>query len=145
MDTNRPIRVMIVDDHQAVREGLESLLRAVDGIQVVGQAANAREAIRKTAELKPDVLLLDMRLPDCLGLDVCRSLRLQAPDTRVIMLTSYQQESYLVEALKAGAWACLSKTADLEEMVHTVTAVALGRRPSAAPRSEAQVEPLLGR
>ena len=127
------IRVMVVDDHQVVREGLVSMLEAPEHIEVVGQAANAPEAIRKAHELRPDILLLDIRMPGTTGLDVCRTLRVQLPETRVITLTTYEEEDYLFEALRAGAVGYLVKTASYEELVDAITSVAEGRRLLSAP------------
>lgn len=128
MDNTMPITVMVVDDHQMVREGLISMLQAAPQIQVVGQAASGPEAIRKVGESKPNVILLDIRLPVTDGLDLCRALQIEVPESRAIMLTSYHEEHYLFEALRAGAWGYLSKTASHEEIVETITSVAKGRR-----------------
>jgi DNA-binding NarL/FixJ family response regulator len=124
---------MVVDDHQVVREGLVSMLEAPEHIEVVGQAANAPEAIRKAHDLKPDIMLLDIRMPGTSGLDVCRTLRVQLPETRVIILTTYEEEDYLFEALRAGAVGYLVKTASYEELVDAITSVAEGRRLLSAP------------
>lgn len=121
-------RVMVVDDHQVVREGVISMLRTASEIEVVGQAANAPEAIRKAQELKPDVVLLDIRLPGTSGWEACRTLCSILPDTRVIMLTSFQDEDYLFKALRAGARGYLLKTASHEEIVEAIRAVDKGKR-----------------
>jgi DNA-binding NarL/FixJ family response regulator len=121
-------RVMVVDDHQVVREGVISMLRAASEIEVVGQAANAPEAIRKAQEIKPDVVLLDIRLPGTSGWEACRTLCSILPDTRVIMLTSFQDEDYLFKALRAGARGYLLKTASQEELVEAIRAVDKGKR-----------------
>ena len=133
MSLATPIRVLIVDDHQVVRQGLESMLEASDQVQVVGNAENAPEAVKKAHDLKPQVILLDVRLPGTSGLDVCRMLHLQIPDSRVIILTSYEEEEYLFEALQAGAWGYLLKTVSYEELVEAITSVAEGRRLLSAP------------
>lgn len=140
MDRQPVIRVIVVDDHQVVREGLISMLQATAEIVVVGQAADAPDAIDKALELKPDVVLLDLRLPGSNGLDVCRNLQLQVPESRTIMLTSYQEEDYLFEALRAGAWGYLSKTASHSEITGAITAVARGRRLLSAPLVDKLVE-----
>jgi DNA-binding NarL/FixJ family response regulator len=119
---------MVVDDHQVVREGVISMLRAVREIQVVGQAANAPEAIRKARELKPDVILLDIRLPGTSGWEACRALTAELPETQIVMLTSFEEEDYLLKALRAGARGYLLKTASHEEIVEAVRAVARGER-----------------
>lgn len=121
-------RVLVVDDHQVVREGVISMLRVASEIEVVGQAANAPEAIRKAQQLKPDVVLLDIRLPGTSGWEACRTLCSILPDTRVIMLTSFQDEDYLFKALRAGARGYLLKTASHEEIVEAIRAVDKGKR-----------------
>lgn len=135
MPTNSapPIRVLIVDDHKVVRQGLISMLETADHIRVVGDAANAPEAIRKAHELKPDIVLLDIRLPGRSGLDVCRMLQLQLPESRVLILTSYAEDDYLFNALQAGAWGYILKTESYEELVEAIALVAEGKRLLSAP------------
>jgi len=122
------IRVLIVDDHEVVRRGLVSMLEAADHIRIIGQAASAAEAIRMTKDLAPDVVLLDVRLPGQSGLEVCRSLSTEAPRSRVLILTTYDEEQYLFEALKGGAWGYLLKTASYAELLEAITNVAAGKR-----------------
>jgi DNA-binding NarL/FixJ family response regulator len=119
---------MVVDDHQVVREGVISMLRAASEIEVVGQAANAPEAVQRARELKPDVVLLDIRLPGTSGWEVCRTLCTNLPETHVIMLTSFQDEDYLFKALRAGARGYLLKTSSHEELVDAIRSVARGKR-----------------
>jgi len=126
-------RVMVVDDHQVVREGVVSMLRVASEIEVVGQAANAPEAIRRAKELRPDVMLLDIRLPGADGWEVCQTLSGLLPETHVIMLTSFEDEDYLFKALRAGARGYLLKTASHEEIIEAIRAVAEGRRSLSAP------------
>jgi DNA-binding NarL/FixJ family response regulator len=133
MNRISPIRVLIVDDHKVVRQGLISMLETVEDVRVVGDAANAAEAIRKAGELKPEVILLDIRLPGASGLDVCRILQLQLPESRVIILTSYMEDDYLFMALQAGAWGYILKTDGYEELLEAITSVADGRRLLSAP------------
>jgi DNA-binding NarL/FixJ family response regulator len=127
------VRVMVVDDHQVVREGVISMLKAADEIEVVGQAANAAEAIQKAKALEPDVILLDIRLPGVSGWEACRTLTAELPQTRVIMLTSFEDEDYLLKALRAGARGYLLKTASHEEIVEAVRSVTRGERLLSAP------------
>jgi DNA-binding NarL/FixJ family response regulator len=133
MNQQPEIRLLVVDDHKVVREGLISMLEAPGQIRVIGQAADAQEAIGKAIELRPDVILLDIRLPGRNGVEVCKALRGQIPNSRVIMLTSFEDEDYLFEALQAGAWGYLIKTASREEIVEAVTSVAGGKRLLSAP------------
>jgi DNA-binding NarL/FixJ family response regulator len=134
MNSRHPIRVLIVDDHLVVRQGLKSMLDATDDIVVIGEASNAPSAIRKAKELTPDVILLDIRLPaGSSGLDVCRALSAQHPDIRTIILTTYEEEDYLFDALKAGAWGYVLKTTSYEDLVEAITSVAGGKRLLSAP------------
>jgi DNA-binding NarL/FixJ family response regulator len=130
------IRVMVVDDHQVVREGVISMLRAASEIEVVGQAANAAEAIQRARVQKPDVVLLDIRLPGTSGWEVCRTLCSTLPETHVIMLTSFQDEDYLFKALRAGARGYLLKTSSHEELVEAIRSVARGKRLLSPPLVE---------
>lgn len=130
MNTKRaiPITVLIVDDHKVIRQGLISLLKATDDIKVLGDASNGAEAIKKTQELKPDIVLLDIRLPGQSGIDVCRLLHHQFPESRVIILTSYAEDENLFQALQAGAWGFLLKTEGYESLVEAITTVAGGQK-----------------
>jgi DNA-binding NarL/FixJ family response regulator len=127
------VRVLVVDDHQVVREGVISMLKAAGEIEVVGQAANAAEAIQQAKALEPDVILLDIRLPGVSGWEACRTLTKELPQTRVIMLTSFEDEDYLLKALRAGARGYLLKTASHEEIVDAVRSVTRGERLLSAP------------
>ncbi|MGD9317956.1 MAG: response regulator transcription factor, partial [Anaerolineae bacterium] len=111
-----------------VREGVISMLKAAGEIEVVGQAANAAEAIQKAKALEPDVILLDIRLPGVSGWEACRTLTAELPQTGVIMLTSFEDEDYLLKALRAGARGYLLKTASHEELVDAVRSVTRGER-----------------
>jgi DNA-binding NarL/FixJ family response regulator len=83
------LRVMLVDDHEVVREGLRALLNRRDGMRVVGEAGNVAQAIEVALREKPDVVVMDVRLPDGTGVEACREIRAELPNTRMIMLTSY--------------------------------------------------------
>src|ERR671916_791823 len=97
------IRVFLLDDHEVVRRGLADLLHAAGDIEVVGESGSAQEAIRRIPALRPDVAILDMRLPDGSGVDVCREARSRTPDLRVLILTSFDDEDALFAAIMAGA------------------------------------------
>src|SRR3972149_10510482 len=124
-----PIRVLIVDDHLVVRQGLISLLESCKEIEVVGQAENGLTALSRTKSLNPDIILLDIRMPGSSGLDICRTLDMQSPKSRVIILTTYEEEDYLFRALRSGAWGYVLKTASYEELVDAIVSVASGHRP----------------
>ena len=96
-------RVLIVDDHEVVREGLRALLSRRDGMEVVGMAGTVAEAVAAAAKMQPDVVVMDVRLPDGSGIEACRDIREARPDTKVIMLTSYADEDAVFASILAGA------------------------------------------
>jgi two-component system response regulator DevR len=119
------IRVLLVDDHEVVREGLKAILATAPDIQVVGEAASYAEAVALAARLAPDVAVVDVRLPDGSGVDACREIRSDRPATRVIVLTSYADRDALFAAIMAGASGYLLKQTrgrDLLEAIRTVHA-----------------------
>ncbi|MBP7973449.1 MAG: response regulator transcription factor [Candidatus Nanopelagicales bacterium] len=118
-----PIRVMIVDDHAVTRTGLRTMVEAEDDMAVVGEASLASEAIAVAPALRPDVLVLDLKLPDDSGITVCRELRKKLPEASCLMLTTYATEESLVEAILAGASGFVFKEiaeADLVNAIRTV-------------------------
>jgi NarL family two-component system response regulator LiaR len=135
-----PIRVLIVDDHLVVREGLISLLESAKEIEIVGQAENGPTALSRTRALNPDVVLLDIRMPGSSGLDICRTLQMQSPKSRVIILTTYEEEDYLFRALGSGAWGYVLKTASYDELVNAIMSVASGHRLLSAPMVDKLIE-----
>jgi DNA-binding NarL/FixJ family response regulator len=106
------IRVLVADDQTVVRDGLTALLGLLDGIEVVGVAADGDEAVARAAELRPDVVLMDLRMPHCDGALATGRLREQAPDVRVVVLTTYADDESVLSALRAGALGYLTKDAD---------------------------------
>lgn len=121
-----PIRVVIVDDHALLREGTRWILQQEPSIEVVGESGRGDEAVEVIADLQPDVVLLDLRLPGLPGIDVARQIAVRSPKTRVLILTAYDEEDYVLEALQAGAAGYLLKTAPCEELLEAVHAVAAG-------------------
>jgi two-component system response regulator DevR len=121
------IRVMICDDHEVVREGLRGLISRQSGMSVVGEAGTVTEAIEMASRTKPDVVIMDVRLPDGSGVEACRSVRETNPDIKVIMLTSYADEEALFASIIAGASGYLLKQTRGQAVVDAVTAVAAGR------------------
>jgi DNA-binding NarL/FixJ family response regulator len=119
-------RVVVVDDHDLVRAGLRGLLSGERGLEVVGEAANGRDALVLCRRLQPDVVLMDVRMPDMDGLSVTRAIKHESPRTSVILFTMYENADYLVEALKAGAAGYLLKGASKWEIVSTVRNVLAG-------------------
>lgn len=119
--------LLLVDDHQVVRIGLATLFGTVPHVAVVGEADTAKGAIAAACRYKPDVVLMDVRLPDGSGVEACREIRAARPDTRVIMLTSHPDEEAVIESVMAGAAGYLLKDVDPEQLIAAVEVVAHGR------------------
>ena len=121
------VRVMLVDDHEVVREGLRTLIGRHKEMLVVGEAGTTAEAIETAAKAKPDVIIMDVRLPDGSGVEACRTIREARPETRVIMLTSYADDEALFASIVAGAAGYLLKQTRGQAVIDAITAVAQGR------------------
>lgn len=121
-----PIRVLIVDDHPAIRAGVRSLLDLADSIEVVGEASTGDEAVTLTAGLEPDVVIMDLRLPETGGVDATRRVIRQRPSVAVLVLTMVEDDGSIFAAIRAGAQGYLRKESDQEELVRAVQAVAHG-------------------
>jgi NarL family two-component system response regulator LiaR len=120
------IRVLVVDDHAVVREGLRAFLELQEGIEVVAEAGDGREAVETAARLRPDVILMDLVMPRLDGVGAMRELRESVPETRVIVLTSFLDDDKLLPAVRAGAAGYLLKNARPEELVRAVRAAHAG-------------------
>jgi DNA-binding NarL/FixJ family response regulator len=119
--TDEPgVRVLVVDDQRLIRDGIASLLSVRPGITVVGTAVDGRDAVAKTLELGPDVVLMDVRMPELDGVEAVAVLRDRAPECRVVMLTTFDDEEYVVQALRAGASGYLLKDLPAGELAHAV-------------------------
>lgn len=121
------IRVMVVDDHEVVRGGLCEIVRRAPGLLVVAEAGTVAEAVQRAQLVRPHVLVVDLQLPDGSGLDIIRQLRRSLPDTRAVVLTSFDDDDALVEALRSGAHAFLLKTARGADIAKAIALVAGGR------------------
>ena len=121
------IRVLIADDQALFRRGLYVVLGTEDGIEVVGEAENGEEAVAKSEELAPDVVLMDVRMPKVNGIDAARTIRGIAPTTKILMLTVSDEEDDLYEAIKAGANGYLLKEISVEEVAEAIRAVVQGQ------------------
>lgn len=148
-------RILLADDHTLVRAGLRSLLSLMPGVDVVAEAANGREAVQLAAELRPDVVLMDINMPELNGLDAAERITKDVPGVRVIILSMFGNEQYVEQALRSGASGYLLKDADARELELAIKAVTRGETylsPAAAThatalalRAKATAEPLTGR
>src|SRR5258705_13804626 len=121
-----PIRISVADDHQVVRHGLRLSLELEPDMVIVGEASNGMEAIQLAGDTQPDVMLLDVRLGDIDGPEVCRRALLASPKTAVVMLTNYQQDELILRSLLAGAKGYVIKDVDLDELKRMIRSVYRG-------------------
>ena len=120
------IRVLIADDQRVVREGLRTLLGLLHGVEVVGVAADGLEAVELAAKVAPDVVMMDLRMPRCDGVEATRRLQVEAPQTKVLVLTTYADDRSVIEALRAGARGYLTKDAGADEISKALEQVVRG-------------------
>jgi DNA-binding NarL/FixJ family response regulator len=126
-ETAAPIRVLVVDDHALFRRGLLIVLAQERDIEVVGECGDGEQAVELAGMVRPDVVLMDVRMPRGGGIDACRSIKRVAPDVRILMLTMSEDESDLYEAVKAGASGYLLKEISVDEVAAAIRAVAAGQ------------------
>lgn len=119
-------RIVLVDDHEVVRLGLKSLLDHNPQFEVVGEAGNAKEALEQVGAHRPDVVLMDIRLPGISGIEACEEITQNFPDTRVIMLTSYAEDEMLFSAIRAGASGYVLKQIASDDLIKAIEAVGRG-------------------
>lgn len=122
----RKLRLLVVDDHEVVRQGLAALLNRRDAFQVVAEAGTVEEALAAVERFAPDLVIMDVRLPDGSGIEACRDIRAEHPDTRVVMLTSYPDEEAVLSAIVAGASGYLLKQVRARDLVSALEAVGRG-------------------
>jgi len=133
-----PIRILAVDDHQIVREGIAGFVGVQPDMTMVAEAATGREAIQQFRTHRPDVTLMDLQMPDMNGMDALIAIRAEFPDARVIMLTTYEGDAHILRALKAGAQGYLLKNTLHSDLLQTIRAVHAGKR-SLSPEISFQV------
>lgn len=122
------IRILTVDDHQLLREGIAAVLDSQEDMTLVAQASNGREAVESFRRLRPDVTLMDLRMPDMSGIEAITAIRGEYPDARIIVLTTYAGDAQAAAALKAGAVGYLLKNLVRKELLETIRAVHSGKR-----------------
>jgi two-component system, NarL family, response regulator DevR len=127
LSTDRKLRVMLVDDHEVVRDGVKALLDAADDLTVVSEASSVAEAIRYAAAIRPDVVVMDVRLADGSGIEATREIRAQRPDTQVLMLTSFADDEALFASIMAGAAGYVLKQIRGAELINAIRMVGRGQ------------------
>ncbi len=122
----KPIRILITDDHLIVREGLRLILETAQGYEVVGEAADGAECLRRVPELEPDVVLMDLQMPGMDGITAIGHLRQDFPETAIVILTTFNEDELMLRGLQAGARGYLLKDTDRRTLLDTITAAARG-------------------
>ena len=140
---SKKTRILLVEDHRILREGLRAILGAQPDFTVVGEAGDGREAIRRTQELQPDVILLDLSMPRMNGLEALKDIKRVAPRARVVILTVQKGDEYVLSALQAGADGYMLKDSGAAELVLGVRSVAAGKRHLSAPAATQVAEAFL--
>ena len=134
MTGEKPIRVLLVDDHAVVRSGLAAFLMIFDDLEFIGEAGNGREAVQKCAELQPDVVLMDLVMPEVDGATATQAIRERWPNIQVVVLTSFKEDDLVQGALRAGAIGYLLKNASADDLANAIR-MAVDGRPTLAPEA----------
>jgi two-component system response regulator NreC len=120
------IRLLLVDDHEVVRSGLRMLLESAGGVEIVGEAGTAREALEQVKAVRPDVVIMDIGLPDLTGIEAAREIRASRPEAAIVALTIHEDQEYFFKMLEAGATGYVPKRAAPEELITAIEAAAAG-------------------
>lgn len=134
MQETRPIRVLLVDDHAVVRSGLAAFLMVFDDLEFVGEANNGREAVQRCAELQPDVVVMDLMMPEMDGAAATRAIRDRWPQIQIVILTSFKEDEMVQSALRAGAIGYLLKNASADDLAGAIRQAVAGR-PTLSPEA----------
>jgi DNA-binding NarL/FixJ family response regulator len=136
----KEITIVLADDHNVVRQGLRAILEAERDLRVIGEAGSGLEAIRLVERLRPNVLVLDLKIPELSGLEVTRQLQKRFPKTRVVILSMHRHESYVVEALRNGAAGYILKDSSSEELLTAIREAVANRRYLSPPLTDSAVD-----
>jgi two-component system, NarL family, response regulator NreC len=132
----KTVTIVLADDHNIVRQGFRSLLENQEGFSVIAEASDGLEAVKLTCSLRPDVLVTDLMMPCLNGLEVTRRISRMSPTTRVIVLSMYMDEPYVIEALQNGAWGYVLKESNISDLIKAIREVADGRHYLGSPLSD---------
>jgi NarL family two-component system response regulator LiaR len=141
MSASQPIRVMVVDDHSMVRRGLATFLRVKADLELVGEASNGQEAVDMCGQVCPDVILMDLLMPEVDGTTATRVIRQRWPEVQVIALTSFQEKELVREVLQAGAISYLLKNVSVDELAEAIRNAYAGRSTLAPEAAQALIQP----
>jgi two-component system response regulator NreC len=119
----KKVRLLVADDHKIFRQGIKKLLEEEADLQVVGEAADGREAVKKATELKPDLVLMDIAMANLNGLEATRQIKKVLPETKIIMVTMHKNEEYILQSFQAGASGFILKEGAVEELVHAIRSI----------------------
>ena len=139
----KKIAIILADDHHIVRQGVKALLENEDDFEVVGEASDGMTVLTITGRLKPDILVLDLMMPGLNGLEVTRRMPKVSPATRIIILSMYMNEPYVIEALRNGAYGYILKESNITDLIRAIREVAAGRHYLSPPLSERAIEAYL--
>ena len=137
-NASREIRLILADDHAVVRSGTRELLEQQPDLKIVGEASDGEEAVQLAEELRPDVLVMDVRMPRLNGIEATRRIKAEYPEVRILVLTAHDDDEYVFALLQAGANGYLLKTAEIDELVRAIRTVAAGQ-PALAPEVTGKV------
>lgn len=139
------VDILLADDHDVVRQGLRALLESEADFKVVGEAVDGLEVVPQVEKLRPQIVILDIKMPGLNGLDAARMVRMRAPDTKIIMMSMFSDEAYVVQALRNGASAYVLKESKASDLLEAVRTVAAGGRYLSPPLSEKSIESYLAK
>lgn len=139
------VDILLADDHDVVRQGLRALLEAEADFKVVGEAVDGLEVVPQVEKLRPQIVILDIKMPGLNGLDAARMVRMRAPETKIIMMSMFSDEAYVVQALRNGASAYVLKESKASDLLEAVRTVAAGGRYLSPPLSEKSIESYLAK
>ncbi len=134
------VNILVADDHQIVRQGVRTLLESVEGFNIVGEAVDGSDLLRQGEHLQPDILILDLMVPELNGLEALARLEALSPPTRAVIFSMHSSKPYVSEAFQRGAWGYVSKGTSNDELVRAVAEVAAGRRYLSPPLSAEDIE-----